>query len=79
MGTVSDPVPVTGLAPNFSPLPRMAPPPFGSWIEGARTCPSEAGVSSALVISPRGCWAIMAQSTYLSTQYDTGCLADGPV
>jgi len=24
-----DPVPVTGLAANFSPVPRMAPPPFG--------------------------------------------------
>ena len=30
MGTVIDPVPVTGLAANFSPMPRIAPPPFGS-------------------------------------------------
>src|SRR5260370_4958066 len=29
IGTVSDPVPVTGLAANFSPMPRIAPPPFG--------------------------------------------------
>jgi hypothetical protein len=28
-------VPVTGLAANFSPMPRMAPPPLGSDIEGA--------------------------------------------
>src|SRR5437588_7148875 len=29
-----DPVPVTGLAANFSPMPRMAPPPLGRDIEG---------------------------------------------
>jgi hypothetical protein len=29
-GTVSDAVPVTGLAANVSPMPRRAPPPFGS-------------------------------------------------
>src|SRR5258708_34762212 len=43
IGTLIDPVPVTGLAPNFSPIPRIAPPPFGrdscgpliakSWLE----------------------------------------------
>ena len=33
-GTVSDPVPVTGLALNFSPMPRMAPPPLGSAMDG---------------------------------------------
>jgi hypothetical protein len=27
-------VPVTGLAENFSPIPRIAPPPFGSSIAG---------------------------------------------
>jgi hypothetical protein len=32
MGTDIDPVPVTGLAANFSPMPRMAPPPFGTLI-----------------------------------------------
>src|SRR5215468_6553930 len=34
-GTDIEPVPVTGLAANFSPMPRMAPPPFGSEILGA--------------------------------------------
>ena len=29
-----DPVPVTGFAENFSPMPRMAPPPLGSEIDG---------------------------------------------
>jgi len=29
MGTLIDPVPVTGLAANFSPTPRTAPPPLG--------------------------------------------------
>src|SRR6266568_507651 len=30
MGIVSDPVPVAGFVENFSPMPRIAPPPFGS-------------------------------------------------
>ena len=34
IGTLSDPVPVTGFAANFSPMPRIAPPPFGREIEG---------------------------------------------
>ena len=39
-GTASEPVPVTGLAANFSPIPRIAPPPLGServglWRPGA--------------------------------------------
>src|SRR6266699_3694043 len=34
MGTVMEPVPVTWLAPNFSPMPRIAPPPFGREMEG---------------------------------------------
>src|SRR6266699_1328057 len=34
MGTLIDPVPVTGFAANFSPMPRMAPPPFGRLIDG---------------------------------------------
>src|ERR1700747_860509 len=32
-----EPVPVTGLAANFSPIPLIAPPPFGSEICGALT------------------------------------------
>src|SRR5262249_26969987 len=36
-GTVIEPVPVTGLAVNFSPMPLIAPPPFGRVIVGALT------------------------------------------
>src|SRR5689334_3906357 len=43
MGTDIEPVPVTGLAANFSPMPRMAPPPLGKTIAGAEvekaSCP----------------------------------------
>jgi hypothetical protein len=35
MGTLIDPVPVTGLAPNLSPMPRIASAPLGSEIAGA--------------------------------------------
>ena len=34
MGTDTEPVPLTGLAANFSPMPRMAPPPLGSSTRG---------------------------------------------
>ena len=37
IGTLIEPVPVTGLAANFSPMPRIAPPPLGREIEGADT------------------------------------------
>src|SRR5512147_2282019 len=37
MGTVIEPVPVTGLAANFSPIPRIAPPPLGREIDAAET------------------------------------------
>src|SRR6266699_6980111 len=33
-GTVMEPVPVTGLAANFSPMPRIAPPPLGRDMDG---------------------------------------------
>ena len=36
MGTDIDPVPFTGLAANFSPIPRTAPPPLGSCMAGGR-------------------------------------------
>src|SRR5215813_12501388 len=38
IGTVMDPVPVTGLAANCSPMPRIAPPPLGREIVGAESC-----------------------------------------
>src|SRR4051812_41115530 len=47
MGTVTAPVPVAGLAANFSPMPRIAPPPLGSATAGgvarcgAAVCPGE--------------------------------------
>ena len=34
-GTDAEPVPVTGLAANFSPIPRTAPPPLGRATDGA--------------------------------------------
>jgi len=34
MGIVMLPVPVTGVAVNFSPMPRIAPPPLGSEMAG---------------------------------------------
>jgi hypothetical protein len=37
MGTLIDPVPVTGFAANFSPMPRIAPPPLGREMEGVAT------------------------------------------
>jgi hypothetical protein len=43
IGKVIAPLPVTGLAANFSPIPRIAPPPLGSVIAGA------AGDEGALV------------------------------
>src|ERR1044072_4628325 len=39
IGTVMEPVPVTGLAANFSPMPRMAPPPLGKLITGSGPAP----------------------------------------
>jgi hypothetical protein len=40
-GTVSEPVPVTGLVETFSPIPRTAPPPLGSdTTGGAMACAS---------------------------------------
>src|SRR5205085_10991516 len=38
-GTVIEPVPVTGLAANFSPIPRIAPPPFGNEGDGKGVLP----------------------------------------
>src|SRR5437588_10023931 len=39
MGMLKLPVPVTGFAPNFSPMPRIAPPPFGRAIVGIGLAP----------------------------------------
>ena len=58
MGTVIEPVPVTGLAANFSPMPRIAPPPFGRVIDGAVTPNFSAVGHTALItalVGPRFC------------------------
>jgi hypothetical protein len=36
IGTLRESVPVTGFTPNFSPIPRIAPPPFGTDTDGIR-------------------------------------------
>ena len=46
-GTDNDPVPVRGLAENFSPMPRIAPPPFGSEIAGGVAVDPFAGAFDA--------------------------------
>src|SRR5258708_20554176 len=50
METVIDPVPVTELAASFSPMPRMAPPPFGRELHG-KEGPFCAAVSFRLHLS----------------------------
>jgi hypothetical protein len=47
IGTDIEAVPVTGLAANFSPMPRIAPPPFGREIVGAATAKLLAGLSES--------------------------------
>jgi hypothetical protein len=42
IGTDIAPVPVAGPAENFSPIPRIAPPPLGNEIDGTDTGPAEA-------------------------------------
>jgi len=53
-GTEIDPVPVAGFAENFSPIPRIAPPPFGrerdgAWEALAAACPEE--FSGGIIVS----------------------------
>src|SRR5689334_15499712 len=52
MGTDIDAVPVTGLVANFSPIERMAPPPEGIWIVGAREPGRGAGSEWGAVSAP---------------------------
>lgn len=56
MGTVIEPVPVTGFAANFSPMPRMAPPPLGRFMDGAET--ANESFWGALFFSETGCLAL---------------------
>ena len=53
MGTFMEPVPVTGFAANFSPIPRMAPPLFGRFIAGGET---------AKLLS---CWLVVSFCAFL--------------
>src|SRR5215207_9693576 len=57
IGTLMEPVPVTGLAANFSPMPRIAPPPLGKEIEGAE----KLDCSGGLLFSCRACWVVLSQ------------------
>jgi hypothetical protein len=52
-----EPVPVTGLAANFSPMPRIAPPPLGSEIAGAEKLDFSAG----LLFSSRACGDVLSE------------------
>src|SRR6476469_4337199 len=49
IGILTDAVPVTGFAPNFSPIPRIAPPPFGRDIAGKLDWPLDGVLVLALV------------------------------
>ena len=54
IGTVIDAVPVTGLVENFSSMPRIAPPPLGSVIEGmaARAADGLGSDADGAIIDP---------------------------
>jgi len=45
MGTLRDPVPVTGFAANFSPMPLIAPLPLGNARDGTDVLLFSGGVS----------------------------------
>lgn len=49
-----DPVPVAGLTENFSPIPRMAPPPLGTEMEGGVNGPSLCSESPVLEMEADG-------------------------
>ncbi|CAB4925969.1 unannotated protein [freshwater metagenome] len=55
IGTLTELVPVTGLVENFSPMPRIAPPPLGRDDEGGETrkeSVSAAGCGAARSVMP---------------------------
>ena len=52
MGTVIEPVPVTGLAANFSPIPRIAPPPLGRFIAGGE------------IVKLFSCWLVVSACAF---------------
>jgi len=53
IGTVIEPVPVTGFAANFSPMPRIASPPLGREMEGAEIW--KLSLPPALPFEPPAC------------------------
>src|SRR5215211_1898003 len=53
-GTLSDPVPVAGLTPNFSPMPRIAPPPLGKETLGSGVALLASVVEVSLEVEPLG-------------------------
>jgi hypothetical protein len=50
MGTLTEPVPVTGFAANFSPIPRIAPPPLGRLSCGGLKGERSDGAGFSLVV-----------------------------
>jgi hypothetical protein len=56
MGMLSEPVPVTGFAANYSPIPRMAPPPLGKDMAGGeeKALPAEAPPLAPSSLAPEG-------------------------
>lgn len=72
MGTLNEPVPVTGLAENLSPMPRMAPPPLGKEMAGAE------GALVSVVLRVSGFWLSLGDiGGHLSTVWSQfGCNRD---
>src|SRR5947207_826691 len=66
-GTVRVPVPVAAFAANFSPIPRMAPPPLGRPVSGGRNGFTVSGGPTASVsgtgksLRPRRAYGIYAE------------------
>src|SRR5713226_3414029 len=71
IGTVKEPVPVTGLAANFSPIPRIAPPPLGSVMDGAVSW-FLSGVLCSSWFAVLGVSANMRVSPSYTTHYSMG-------
>jgi hypothetical protein len=67
MGTVIEPVPVTGLAANFSPIPQIAPPPLGKEITGAEKLDCSEDFSFSLRV--RGVVFSQHLNSHLQTAY----------
>src|SRR5215217_5266579 len=62
IGSVNVPVPVAAFAENFSPMPRIAPPPFGSAIAGGVAVAVLADASELAAALPEAAFAGSAPS-----------------